>query len=119
MKMLLLCLAIFGWQPQGSQIQTVVRLAHASTIPVRTRGEMVELFHPPDSVSLPEPVPGSDQDGTAWFVDIRNLGPNDVTIQAGAAATAQNGPQFTVLLHPKDVTRIRAVGSKYVASKRY
>jgi len=79
---------------------------------------MIELFHPPDAVGLPLPVPGLGPDGSAWYVDIRNLGPNDVTIQEVSVATTQNGPQFSILLHPKDVTRIRAVGSKYVASRR-
>jgi hypothetical protein len=119
MKTLLLCLAVFGWQLQSSQPQTVVRLVHPASIPAHARGELVELLRSTDTVSLPVPVPGPDQSGTAWFVDIRNLGPNDVTIQSGDVATTDNGPQFSVLLHPKDVTRIRAVGSKYVASKRY
>jgi hypothetical protein len=33
-------------------------------------------------------------------------------------ATVDNGPQFSILLHPKDVTRIRAAGSKYIATRR-
>lgn len=112
MKTLLLCMAILSWQSQGSQTQTqtVIRLAHVGAIPVNARGNMVELIHSPDTVSLPVPIPGLGQDGIAWFVDVRNLGPNDVTIQSGP---------FTVLLHPKDVTRIRAAGSKYVISKRF
>jgi hypothetical protein len=119
MKTLLLCLAILGWQSQGSQTQTVIRLTHAGAITAKVGGDMVELVYSPDTVSLPVPVPGPGQDGAAWFVDVRNLGPNDVTIQSGDAGTIQNGPPFSVLLHPKDVTRIRAVGSKYVISKRY
>lgn len=119
MKMLLLYLALFGWQLQSSQPQPVVRLVHAASIPGGDRGEMIELLRPPDAVSLPVPPPGPGKDGAAWFVDIRNLGPNDVIIQSGNIATDENGPQFSVLLHPKDVTRIRAVGSKYVVSKRY
>jgi hypothetical protein len=119
MKTLLLCLAILGWQPQGSQTQTVIRVGRFGAITVNARGDMVELLHAPDTVSLPATVPGPGQDGSEWFVDVRNLGPNDVTIQGGAASTIQNGPQFTVLLHPKDVCRIRAAGSKYVISKRY
>jgi hypothetical protein len=119
MKTLLLCLAVFGWQLQSAPPQKVVRPVHVASIPGSARGEMVELLRSPDTVSLPVPVPGPDKDGTAWFVDIRNLGPHDVTIQSGDVATIENGPQFTVLLHPKDVTRIRGVGSKYVVSKRY
>jgi len=111
--------AILSWQSQGSQTQTVIRLAHVGAIPVNARGDMVELIHSPDTVSLPVPVPGQGQDGVAWFVDLRNLGPNDVTVQSGDVETVQNGIPFTVLLHPKDVTRIRAAGSKYVISKRY
>ena len=110
MKTLLLCLAILGWQPQGSQTQTVIRVGRIGTIPVNARGDMIELLHAPDTVSLPATLPGPGQDGSAWFVDVRNLGPNDVTVKSGP---------FSVLLHPKDVTRIRAAGSKYVISKRY
>jgi hypothetical protein len=110
MKTLLLCLAILGWQPQGSQTQTVIRVGRIGAIPASARGGMVELLHAPDTIGLPAAVPGPGQDGSAWFVDVRNLGPNDVTIQSGS---------FTVLLHPKDVTRIRGAGSKYVITKRY
>jgi hypothetical protein len=119
MKTLLLCLAVFGWQLQSAPPQTVVRLVRPLSIPGSYRGQMVELLRPPDTVSLPVPLPGPDKDGTAWFVDIRNLGPNDVTIQSGDVATVENGPLFSVLLHPKDVTRIRAVGSKYGTTRRY
>jgi hypothetical protein len=118
MKTLLLCLALFGWQLQSGGPQTVVRLNHPRAIPLNARGQMVELYQPLDTVGLPLPVPGPGPDGSAWFVDIRNLGPNDVTIQESSMATSQNGPQFSILLHPKDITRIRAVGSKYVASRR-
>src|SRR5580692_7329215 len=98
MKTLLLCLAILSWQTQGSQTQTVVRLSHAGAIPAKVGGEMIELVYCLDTVKLPVPVPGPGQDGSAWFVDVRNLGPNDVTIQGGDAATIQNGPSFSVLL---------------------
>jgi hypothetical protein len=118
MKTLLLCLAVFGWQLQSNTPQTVVRLVHSASITSKARGEMIELLQPADTVSLPLQVPGPDGDGVAWFVDIRNLGPNDVTIQGGNVTTMENGPQFSLVLHPKDVTRIRAVGSKYVASRR-
>jgi hypothetical protein len=140
MKTLLLCLALFGWQLQSGGPQTVVRLNHPRTIPVNARGEMVELMQSPDVVALPLPVPRPGPDGSAWFVDIRNLGPNDVTIQQFSATPLQNDPQtngpqtqngtqtqndpqtqnplFSITLHPKDVTRIRAAGSKYVASRR-
>ena len=123
MKTLLLCLALFGWQLQSGGPQTVVRLNHPRTIPVNARGEMVELMQSPDVVALPLPVPRPGPNGSAWFVDIRNLGPNDVTIQQFSATPLQNDPQtqnprFSITLHPKDVTRIRAAGSKYVASRR-
>ncbi|WP_433973469.1 hypothetical protein [Tunturiibacter lichenicola] len=118
MKTLLLYLAVFGWQLQSNTPQTVVRLVHSASITVAARGEMIELLSPHDVVGLPVKVPGPDNNGVAWFVDIRNLGPNDVTIQGSNVATVDNGPQFSILLHPKDVTRIRAAGSKYIATRR-
>ncbi|WP_260740331.1 hypothetical protein [Tunturiibacter lichenicola] len=118
MKTLLLCLALFGWQLQSNTPQKVVRLLHTPSIPVTARGEMIELLSPHDVVGLPVQVPGPDNNGVEWFVDVRNLGPNDVTIQSVNVSTMENGPQFSVLLHPKDVTRIRAAGSKYISTRR-
>jgi hypothetical protein len=118
MKTLLLCLAVFGWQLQTSTPQTVVRRVHSASIKADSRGKMIELLEPADTVGLPVPVPGPDSNGVAWFVDIRNLGPNDVTIEGGNVATIDNGPQFSIVLHPKDVTRIRAAGSKYISTRR-
>jgi len=79
---------------------------------------MVELLHAPPLVHLPYPPPTSDALGNNWYVDVRNLGPNDVTLEE-TAPSGNMSPQFTVLLHPKDVVRVRVAGSTYLVVKRY
>jgi hypothetical protein len=120
MKLFLFCLALFLGQLQTLAGEDVLRLLppHASSIPTTAGGVMVELLHAPSIVRLPHPPPKTDQLGNAWYVDVKNLGPNDVTIEDAPVST-QTEPQFVQLLHPKDIARIRAVGSGYVLVKRY
>ena len=95
---------------QISQNEEVVRLPpHAVGIPEGDGGKMVELLHAAPSLSLPKNPPRVTAKGDPWFVDIRNLGPNDVALQGSS--------DFIVHLHPKDVVRIRAAGNTYSASK--
>jgi hypothetical protein len=120
MKAFFFCIALFVGQLQTSQAQDVLRLLppHASSIPVTAAGKVVELLHAPPVVHLPHPAPKPDQQGNAWYVDVKNLGPNDVTIEE-ATEPAQPGSEFALLLHAKNVARIRAVGSRYVLIKLY
>jgi hypothetical protein len=78
---------------------------------------MVELLKAPPTVSLPHPVPKRDLQGNAWYVDVRNMGPNDVSLEQ-TPLFAQVGPHVLILLHPRDTARIRANGSDYVVVKR-
>jgi hypothetical protein len=120
MKLFLSCLALFLGQLQTVGGEDVLRLLppHASSIPATAGGVMVELLQSPSVVRLPHPSPKTDQVGNAWYVDVKNLGPNDVTIE-DTPASAQTEAQFVLLLHPKDIARIRAVGSGYVLVRRY
>jgi|SRR5580704_17937656 hypothetical protein len=117
MKSFVFLIAIFAGQLQGSQ--SVVRLSppHASAIPESAGGQVVELLKAPPMVSLPHPAPRRDIQGNPWYVDVRNMGPNDVSIEQ-VPLFAQVAPQVLILLHPRDTARIRANGSGYVVVAR-
>jgi hypothetical protein len=120
MKLFFLCIAFFVGQLQTPQSEVVVRLSppHASSIPATAGGELVELLNAPSVVGLPHPTPKRDEQGNAWYVDVKNLGPNDVSLEA-RSLFLQADPQILLLLHPKDIARIRAKGSGYEVVKRY
>ena len=117
MKLFVLMIALFAGQLQGSQ--SIVRLSppHASNIPESAGGQLVELLKAPASVRLPHPVPKRDPQGNAWYVDVKNMGPNDVSLEQ-ASLFEQAGPQVVTILHPRDTARIRANGSGYVVVNR-
>jgi hypothetical protein len=117
MKLFVLLIALFAGQLQGSQ--SIVRLSppHASNIPETAGGQLVELLKAPASVRLPHPVPKRDPQGNTWYVDVKNMGPNDVSLEQ-APVFEQVGPQVVILLHPRDRARIRANGSGYVVVNR-
>jgi hypothetical protein len=117
MKSIVLMIALFAGQLQGTQ--PIVRLSppHASNIPETAGGQLVELLKAPASVRLPHPVPKRDPQGKPWFVDVKNMGPNDVSLEQ-APLFEQVGPQVVIILHPRDTARIRASGSGYVVINR-
>jgi hypothetical protein len=78
MKALLLCLLLFTGQL--NRTASVVRPPSGATvIPNNSGGKLVELLNAPANVDLPL-APTST--GTAWSVEIKNLGPHAVTIRA-------------------------------------
>ena len=110
MKLFLFCLALFAGQSNTSQNEAVVRLPpHAYSIPNNDGGKMVELLYTAPFLSLPKQVPQPDADGKPWYVDVRNLGPGEVTLTGVAG--------FEVHLQPKQVVRIRAAVNTYTATK--
>jgi hypothetical protein len=110
MKLFLFSLALLAGQLQASQNEAVVRLPpHVVAIPTADGGKMVELLYTAPSLLLPRQVPPPDADGKAWYVDVRNLGPGEVTL------TGVEG--FVVHLQPKQVVRIRAGVNSYTATK--
>ena len=117
MRLAVLLIALFTGQLQGSQ--SVVRLSppHASSIPETAGGQLVELLKAPAIVRLPHPVPKRDPQGNAWYVDVKNLGPNDVSLEQ-TSLFEQVGSQVVTVLHPRDTARIRANGSGYVVVNR-
>ena len=110
-------IALFAGQLQGSQPVVQLSPPHASSIPETAGGQLVELLKAPASVRLPHPVPKRDLQGSAWYVDVRNMGPNDVSVEQ-APLFAQVGPQVLIVLRPRDTARIRASGSGYVVVRR-
>jgi hypothetical protein len=81
MKLFLFCIALFVGQLQTSQNEEVVRLPpHASGISAFDGGKMVELLYAAPLLSLPKEPPRGNLKGGAWYVDVRNLGPNDVSL---------------------------------------
>jgi len=78
---------------------------------------MVELLKAPPTVRLPRPVPKRDPQGNAWYVDVKNLGSNDVALEEDPLFE-QADPAVVAVLHPRDTVRIRANGSRYVVVNR-
>ena len=117
MKTFVFLIALFAGQLQGSQSIVQLSPPHASNIPETARGQLVELLKAPPGVRLPHPVPKQDALGNAWYVDVRNMGPDDVSLEE-VSRFSQVGPQVVIVLHPRDTARIRANGSGYVVIKR-
>lgn len=110
MKLLLLGTAIFIGQLQTSQKEEVVRLPpHKTSIPVSSGGTMVELLYAEPSLYLPKQIPEVDTLGEIWHVDVKNLGPGDVTLQGVGG--------FSVRLQPNQVVRIRTAGNTYSVAR--
>jgi hypothetical protein len=114
MKLFVLMMVLFAGQLNGPQNGSILRLSgsHDTSIPATAGGQVVELLNVPMSVSLPRPVPKRDAQGNAWWVEVKNIGSNDVSVVA-MPAFEQMGPQLVVLLHPTEKARIRANGSSY------
>jgi hypothetical protein len=108
MKALMCCLVLFTGQLIGSQ--EVVRLPPGTlTIPPSYGGKLVELLNAPADLGLPS-LRFSSAKSSSWRVDIKNLGPHDVTIRSGN--------QLAVLLHPNESTTIVSRGSSYYVRTR-
>lgn len=90
MNALLFCLLLFIGQLTSPK--DVVRLPPGKDgIPSSYGGKLVELLNAPADVSLPSRPPST---GTMWSVNIKNLGPHEVTIR--------NGNQMRILLQPNE-----------------
>ena len=101
MTVLIFCLLLFIGQVNTSK--EVVRLGPGkASISQDYGGKLVELINAPAEVSLPS----LRRSSTSWSVDVKNLGPHDVTIR--------NGDQLTVLLHPSESATFASRGSAYV-----
>jgi hypothetical protein len=68
-------------------------------------GYLVRLLHETGTVSLPVAPPGKLPSGVPWYVDVENLGPEDVILQGGQ--------DLSIHLHPKDSVRVVSNSQRY------
>ncbi len=81
MKALFLCVAIMAGQMVTLQDRPVVHLPpNRNSIAVEFGGKLLELINAPPTVFLPANPPRADAKGEPWSIDIRNLGPDTVTV---------------------------------------
>jgi hypothetical protein len=81
MKALLVCIAVMIGQMNTMQKKQVVHLnPHRNTIDENFGGKLLELVNAPTVISLPETPPRLDSQGNPWCVDVKNLGPDVVTV---------------------------------------
>jgi hypothetical protein len=81
MKALLICVAVIIGQMNTLQDKQVVHLQpHSGAIRADFGGKLLELLDAPAIIYLPMAPPKLDSQGNPWSVDIRNLGPNAVTV---------------------------------------
>jgi hypothetical protein len=109
MKIVLIYLAFFAGQYNTLQDRPVVRLhPHQEFIPMEYGGDLVELLNAPVQVQLP-PLHLLDSHGRPWVIEVRNLGPNTVTI-VGAA-------QFHVQVPVHNTVTISAAKDGYASGR--
>jgi hypothetical protein len=109
MKLILFCIALIAG-PSGAA-QNVVRLPpHVSEIAISDGGKTIELLDSAPTVSLPQQPPHMSINGAPWYVDVRNLGPHNVTLQGNHG--------FAIPLKPGQGVHIRTVVTGYVVTAR-
>ena len=111
MRELTIGFILFLAQLNPLQPRPVVHLQpHKSVIEARFNGDSVELINAPDIVHLPVSPPKPDSQGIPWSVEVKNLGPNPVTI-------LNKITHFRVLIHVGQTLHIQSSGSKYVLKR--
>jgi hypothetical protein len=82
MRVLILCAAFCFGQMNTLQEKPVVH-GNSSTRAIRISygGKLLELANAPDVVHLPASPPKADSEGVRWLVEVKNLGPREVTIR--------------------------------------
>jgi len=94
MKTALICLALLAGQMRTLQDRPVVHLRpDQDFIQNEFGGATVELANSPKVIQLPKQPPTVDSRGKPWAVDIKNSGPNSVTVvgRAGFSVLVQVG----------------------------
>ena len=93
----ILVLAAFFIGQMAMQDTPVVRLtSNRAAIQAQWGGMRVELVNAPSSVFLPLPPPTTDSLGRAWQIQIKNLGPAEVTVSAKSGFSTKVGVGRTV-----------------------
>jgi hypothetical protein len=93
----ILVVAAFFIGQMAMQDTPVVRLnSNRAAIQAQWGGMRVELINAPSYVFLPLPPPATDSLGHAWQIQIKNLGPAEVTVSAKSGFSAKIGVGRTV-----------------------
>ena len=93
----ILVVAAFFIGQMAMQDTPVVRLnSNRAAIQAEWGGMRVELINAPSSVFLPLPPPATDSLGRAWRIQIKNLGPAEVTVSAKSGFSTKIGVGRTV-----------------------
>ena len=81
MRILLCIVVMLSGQLNPQMGKPVVHLGvHQDVINVTFGGKLLELANAPPVVHLPVVPPKQDDAGNPWTIDIKNLGPNAVTV---------------------------------------
>lgn len=108
MKILLMMLVFVGGQFNSLREKPVVHLdPHRTGIPAAFGGKLLELVNAPATLVLPRPRPVADSQGAPWEIDIRNLGPEAVSVTDPA--------QFSISIHVGETAHIVSNGRMYSA----
>ncbi len=78
---------------------------HTNSISINFGGKLLELIDAPSTLLLPKNPPGSGRDGERWMVEVRNLGPDVVTLTGRG--------NFSVSLNPGRTVHVVSNGSVY------
>ena len=109
MNALLMALSLFLFQINTMNTLTAEPIAHLqpnrAAITPDFGFKLVELLNAPAAISLPGTPPPANAQGTAWLVDVKNLGPGAVKINGKA--------NFTVSLLPGQTVHIKSDGARY------
>jgi hypothetical protein len=111
MKILLACFAVAighmaPMQMTGLQGLQVVHLPpHRDAIMAEYEGKLLELTNAPSIVYLPKTPAKPDQRDKPWFIEIKNLGPNAVTVSGEI--------QFVLHLRVGQIARVVWNGTSY------
>ena len=100
MKTLLLTIAILASQMNTFQEKQVVHLrANQDAIEQGFGGKLLELIHAPSVIRLPPVPPKLDGDAKPWSVDVKNLGPEPVTVLGKGTFNANINVGQTIHIH--------------------
>ncbi len=104
-------LILFGGQLNTLQPKAVVHLPpHKNAIEARFDRDLVELINAPEVVHLPVLPPKPDANGVPWSVEVKNLGPAQVTI-------SNDMNHFKTLIQVGETLQIQSTGSQYVLKR--
>jgi hypothetical protein len=108
MKVLLVSVALIIGQGNTLQEKQVVHLQpHSGAIRADFGGKLLELQNAPTIVYLPMSPPKLDFQGNRWSIDIRNLGPEAVTVVGTS--------QFSARIIPNQTLNVFSNGTAYSA----